>query len=125
MFWLCPNLEGYWKAIFEALSTLLTVKLHPNPLTSLFGITPDGIQLPVGGHKVIAFTTLLARRLILMRWRDAAAPSFSHWIREVLFNLRLEKIRYTIRGSEKKFSEVWRSFQTFFDKPSTQVQEDR
>ncbi len=53
-----------------------------------------------------------------------APPSFSHWIREVLFNLRLEKIRYTIRGSEKIFSEVWRSFQTFFDKPSSQVQED-
>lgn len=123
MFWLCPNLEGHWKAIFEALSIVLTVKLDPNPLMSLFGITPEGMQLPVGGHKVVAFTTLLARRLILLRWKDAAPPSVSHWIRDVLFNLKLEKIWYTLRGSEKKFIQVWRSFLTFFDKPSTQIQE--
>ncbi len=115
MFWLCPKLKGYWKAIFEALSTVLTVKIDPNPLMSIFGIIPEGMELPVGGHKIVAFTTLLARRLILLRWKEAVPPSVSHWIRDVLSNLKLEKIRYTLRGSEDKFFKVWRLFLIFFD----------
>lgn len=43
-------------------------------------------------------------------------PLVSHWIRDVLSNLKPE-------GSEKKFVKVWRSFLTLFDKPSTQVYE--
>ncbi len=123
MFWLCPKLKGHWKAIFEALSTVLTVKIDPNPLMSLFGIIPEGMELPVGGHKIVAFTTLLARRLILLRWKEAVPPSVSHWIRDVLSNLKLEKIRYTLRGSEDKFFKVWRPFLIFFDKSTIQVQE--
>ena len=123
MFWLCPKVNGYWKAIFETLSTVLTTKIDPNPLTSLFGIIPEDTELPAGGRKTVAFITLLARRLILLRWKEAVPPSFSHLIRDVLSNLKIEKIRYTLRGSEKKFLKVRRPFLTFFDKPSTQVQE--
>ena len=90
---------------------------------SLFGIIPEGTELPAGGHKIVAFTTLLARRLILLRWKEAVPPLVSHWIRDMLSNLKLEKIRYTLQGSEKKFLKVWKPFLTFFDKPSTQVQE--
>lgn len=123
MFWLCPNLEGFWKAIFEALSIIFTVRINPDPLVSLFGVVPEGTQLPFGGKRVVAFTTLLARRLILMRWKDTAPPSISHWIRDVIVNLKLEKIRCTLHGSEKKFNETWRSFLTFFSEPSTLLQE--
>lgn len=121
MFWTCNNLEGYWRGIFEALSTVLGVTIAPDPLTALFGLVPENMKLPSGGSKVVAFSTLLARRLILLKWKDSMPPSVTHWIREVVSNLRLERIRYTIRGSEQKFVKVWKPFLTFFDKSTTQV----
>lgn len=123
MFWLCPKIQIYWNGICEALSAVLLVKITPNPLMLLFGVTPEGLGLPTGGRKVVAFSTLLARRLILLKWREAVPPTVSHWIKDVLFNLKLEKIRCVMRGSEKKFYETWKVFFTFFDQPSTQVQE--
>ena len=58
--------------------------------------------MPVGGHKVIAFSTLLVRRLILLRWRDAAPPTVTHWIRDVLSNLKLEKNQMCNEGLGKE-----------------------
>lgn len=123
MFWLCPKIQHYWEGVCEALSNTLGVKITLNPLLLLFGVTAEGLGLPAGGRKLIAFSTLLARRLILLKWKDVAPPTVLHWIRDVLFHLRLEKIRCVMRGSERKFHQVWRPFLTFFNQPSTKVQE--
>ena len=123
MYWFCPALEGYWRGIFEALSTIFENRVDPNPIIALFGLVPDGIILPPNSNRIVAFTTLLARRLILMNWRGAVSPTTTHWIRDVLLNLKLEKIRYTIRGSRSKFMQTWKPFFLFFDKPTTCLQE--
>lgn len=123
MFWLCPKIQQYWEGICDALSNVLGVGINLNPVLLLFGVTPGGLGLPAGGKKLIAFSTLLARRLILLKWKDAAPPTVSHWIKDVLFHLKLEKIRYVMRGSEKKFHQIWTPFLTFFSQPSTTVSE--
>lgn len=46
---------------------------------------------------MIAFSTLVARRLILLKWKDRA-PTFSHWIRDLMYHLALEKIQYSTKG---------------------------
>lgn len=123
MFWLCPQIQQYWEDICEALSDMLGVTITLNPLLMLFGITAEGLRLPAGGQKLIAFSTLLARRLILLRWKDAVPPTKPHWIKDVLYHLKLEKIRCIMNGSERKFHQVWGRFLTFFNRPSTKVQE--
>lgn len=40
---------------------------------------------------------------------------YSHWIREVMYHIKLERIRYTIRGSTRKFHNVWQPFLIFVD----------
>lgn len=44
-------------------------RLDPNLNCALFGLTPEKSQalLPAKAHNVIAFTTLLAQRLILFK----------------------------------------------------------
>lgn len=79
----------------------------------LFGVTGEGLGLPVGGQRLIAFSTLLARRLILLKWKDVTPPTVSHWVKDVLYHLKLEKIRFVLRGSENKFHQVWGPFLTF------------
>ena len=57
---------------------------------------------------MIAFTTLLARHLILLNWKRPVPPSHTRWLKEIMFYLKLEKIKYTLRGVTDTFERVWR-----------------
>lgn len=113
MFWTCPRLYGFWRSIFEAFSKICGKTVHPSPLISLFGVTPVDISLSKCNINMIAFCSLLARRLILSKWKDSQPPAYGHWIREVMYHIHLEKIRYTTRGSVGKFYSIWQPFMTF------------
>ena len=63
VFWSCVSLYNYWMAIFETLSKVTGTLLQPNAKTALFGIPL--VPLPKLQLDIIAFATILARRLIL------------------------------------------------------------
>lgn len=92
-------------------------RLDPNPTCALFVVTPEESRavLPAKAHVVIALTTLLARRLILFKWKQHTPPSFSHWIKDVMYFLKLEKIKYTLKGSSQTFLKVWRPFLDYYE----------
>ncbi|KAJ8012533.1 hypothetical protein DPEC_G00043810 [Dallia pectoralis] len=96
MFWSCPKLATFWASIFGAYSEMLRKNITPDPLSALFGTALENSPL-------IAFTSLLVRRLILLSWKDQTPPSFTRWIRDVMHFLKLEKIRYTLIGSMQTF----------------------
>lgn len=71
-------LLGYWLDIFRTLSQALNTIIAPKALTALFGLSPaSAVSSTTRG--VIAFTTLLDRRAILLRWKQAF-PSHNDWI---------------------------------------------
>ena len=76
--------------IFDTLTEITGTLTEPNGITALFGIS----QLPVPELQadLIAFVTLLARRLILMRRKSPTPPSHAQWIKEIINNLQLEQI---------------------------------
>ncbi|KAM7402819.1 hypothetical protein PAMP_018030 [Pampus punctatissimus] len=113
MFWACPKLSSFWHQIFGAFSEMLKVSVDASPLTALFGVLPQNTKINKQHRNMLAFCTLLARRLILTRWKDSQPPAYSHWIREVMTYVKLEKIRYSIQGSIKKFYVFWQPFLTF------------
>jgi hypothetical protein len=90
MFWPCPKVVNYWSPIFESISKILKRPIAPNPLTAVFGIQFEGDNLFRAQSNCIAFVTLIARRLILLNWKQATPPSFKHWIRDTLQFLKLE-----------------------------------
>lgn len=45
MFWLCPSLHTHWTSAFATLSDVLQITLEPSPLSALFGVLPDCIQM--------------------------------------------------------------------------------
>ncbi len=49
------------------------------------------VNLSVTVQKALAFTTLLARRLILLKWKHVSPPSFDTWLKEVFTCNKLEK----------------------------------
>ena len=93
MFWTCPRLYMFWLDIFETFSWILGKVVEPSPLIALFSVAPEDASLSKREVNMLAFCSLLARRLILFKWKDPIPPTHSHWIREVMCHLKLEKIR--------------------------------
>jgi exonuclease III len=107
MFWLCPKLEVFWKSIFKFISDTLGTVIEPDAMISIFGIVPQHFHLNQNNKSLIAFTTLLARRQILLKWKDKYPPTFKMWLIDLLYNLTMEKIRYTTAGCAYKFFDIW------------------
>ncbi|CAB1433678.1 unnamed protein product [Pleuronectes platessa] len=49
------------------------------------------VELSIEKRRTISFVSLLARRLILLRWRDASSPNHAQWLEEIMSCLKLEK----------------------------------
>lgn len=116
MFWTCPRLHSFWRSIFNTFSEMLEEPLDPSPLIALFGVAPQTMNLSNYKCNMLAFCTLLARRLILFRWKDPLPPTHSLWVKEVMQYLKLEKIRYSLQGSVLRFYATWQPFLTFVEK---------
>ena len=110
MFWSCPNLFNFWNSIFKALSDILGYKVDPDPVMAVLGVPGDNSPLRGRDSTIARFVTLLARRLILLNWKQAQSPTFNALINDVMQHLKLEKLRFTLRGSIEKFFKTWQPF---------------
>lgn len=107
--------KNLWQLIFNFLSEALHLPINPSPTLAIFGST-TGICLDNNTKSMISFSTLIARRLILCKWKDKSPPTFSHWIRDLTCYLVLEKIRYTVKGCSQMFSTLWQPVLTFMER---------
>ena len=96
------------------MSSVLGVNLQPCPLIAIFGIPDPTLALNPTQKDIIAFTSLLARRSLVLHWKSVKYPSISQWLKDVMFFLRLEKIKYTLRGCTVKFFSKWQPFISYF-----------
>lgn len=116
MFWSCSALLSFWRDIFASLSQVTGKVIEPNPMTALFGTPPPPVPPSSSDATFIAFVTLLARRLILLRWRSPSPPSHTLWIKEILNHVKLERIRCVLSGSLRKFHKIWDPFFVYVGK---------
>ena len=106
MFWSCPKLDHYWASIFDPMSGLLGQPISPSPLVGLFGVALVHLGLTRAQSNSVAFLILLARGLILVKWKDCKPPTFTQWVKEVLYFLKLENTRYSLKGSAKNYNKI-------------------
>ncbi len=100
MIWSFPSLRTYWVQIFNSVSVCTRTKCEPSAaLTALFGILPPTLQLPKYEADFVAFVNLLAKCLILLRWKSPVPPSHSSWIKDILHFVRMEKLRCTVNSN--------------------------
>ncbi|CAI5697409.1 unnamed protein product [Oreochromis niloticus] len=115
MFWTCPNIAIYWCKIFKTLSDIFKKQLPPDPVMALFGVA----TVKYLNNKqvcVLSFITLLARRLILLNWKNKAPPTHSALLRDTMYHLQLEKIKFSLRDNVKQFYQIWQPFIDYFNK---------
>ncbi|CAI5657319.1 unnamed protein product [Oreochromis niloticus] len=122
MYWSCPSLSTFWKSVFHTMSEVVQHQIEPEPLCAMFGAVQN-LNLSSSRLRILNFSLLLARRAILLKWKDSSPPSHTQWLKDVLSCMDLEKIRYTVRGSKNKFYKLWSPFLDFFERPTTTVTE--
>lgn len=118
MFWSCPKLLEYWGHIFETFSKMFGKFIAPDISTAIFGVASLDNSLSRSQSDVIAFCTLLARRLILYKWKDSSSPTYGDWIKDVMYNIQLEKLRCSMNWSNKRFLITWQPLLTFVENTS-------
>lgn len=91
MFWCCPSLVSFWKDVFSTLSEISSIKIEPDPLTALFGVSSPMLQLSKIKEGVIVFIMLLAKQSILFQWKCSTLPSHTYWIKKVLNWKKIDK----------------------------------
>lgn len=118
MFWTCSDLNRFWELVFKALSYMFGKTIDPNPMTAVFGVLPNHHGITSYQMNAVAFSSLLARWLILLKWKDSGPPVFIQWVREVMRCLQIEHLRYSLRGSQSKYYKTWSSFVEYVEKLS-------
>ena len=116
MFWSCDKLYYFWTTIFQTLSEAFSRDIQPSAEMAIFGVPGEGISLQNKIKNVLAFSTLLARRRILLEWKSSHPPKASSWMKDLILFLKLEKIKYCIRGSTQKFHDTWAPLLSYFEK---------
>lgn len=103
MFFLCPRLHDFWSGFFNIISIIIGIHLQPCPLIAIFGTPDKSDQFNWAQKEILKFTSLLARRRILLQWKSPNPPSVSQWLTDAMHFLKLEKIKYAMKGNTDKF----------------------
>ena len=119
MFFYCPVLRRFWSEYFDIMSKALGVELDVCPLVAIFGLPAQPSTFTRGQIEILAFTSLLAKRRILLLWRSSKPPSAKSWLQDVMHFLKLEKISYTLKGNTGSFFSKWNSFLSYIESLST------
>ena len=122
MFWACPRLSEFWLQFFKTISDILDINLTPTPHIAIFGKPPDNLRTTGIQNNVIAFASLIARKRILLLWKSPQPPLIKVWLHDILGLLKLEKIKFSLRGSSDRFFTHWRPLLKYLDKlPAREV----
>lgn len=114
-FWSCPHIRLYWSKIIGTLSDIFKVRLPTDPMMSLFGVAPNALNLDCSKMSVLCFVMLLARRLILLNWKNKTPPTYQNLMRDIMYHLQLEKIKYSLRQKEHLFYSIWQPFIDYYN----------
>lgn len=75
----------------------MIIKVSPH--VAIFGLPENQNLFTYNQLDILAFTPLLARRHLLLNWKSTKAPCSTQWLSHTMSFLKLEKIRYSVKGN--------------------------
>ena len=99
MFYSCSLLSPFWQNYFDTMSKILSGIIKVSPHVAIFGLPEDHNRFTSNQLDILVFTSLLARRHLLLHWKSTKAPSSIQWLNDTMSFLKLEKIRYSVKGN--------------------------
>ena len=113
-FILCSKLASFWKGVFDTIGMAYKTTIPLDPLLAIFGVSPAPLH-PICLNRVFSFSTLLARKIILLKWKDPIAPTLLSWKYELVASIKLEKLRHSLRDSQISFESTWGPLQLLLE----------
>lgn len=78
--WECPGVHQYWTNIFHEISDMIGIETVADPLIALLGYTRD---MPKAARRLVAMSTLMAKRRLAMCWMRGPLPTIAHWRKDL------------------------------------------
>lgn len=104
--WSCPGVVEFWKNILDDINSIGGLQVPYSPIPLLLGIC-DFLEVTWGKKLFIFYTTLYARKAILLQWNQSQPPTKQLWQSLVNKALPLYKMTYMGRNCPKKFEKIW------------------
>lgn len=112
---MCHKLQSFWTSVFVFFSQLLKIKLEPDPVWIIIGLSEQSKKLNVIQTHLMSYGLMSAKKLILLLWKGKEVPSLKAWISVMTDTLRLERIRYYVDDRLNDFEQIWKPFTTFLE----------
>jgi len=75
--------DNFWQIYFDTISKVFSRAIDTSPHTGIFGLPEDYTLYSTKELDVIAFTSVIAKQLLLLNWKSTTAPSSTQWIKEI------------------------------------------
>lgn len=73
------------------MSKILAVKINPDPISIIFGSSKDIKKLMPPQRQFVAYGLLIAKKLVLLFWKDKETPALKMWITNLMDTLTLKE----------------------------------
>ena len=107
--WLCTPVYQFWSTVTQKLSNILDCRIPQSPNLCLIG----DLSLTALPHMQVQPTLAaltIAKKTILVNWKDKKALNITHWLNLLTEHISLEKISATRKNQLVSFTEKWSPF---------------
>ena len=108
--WHCPPIQAFWSEVVNRLSEILNFDLPIRPVVAIFGDL-SAIKTPLRNHESFILISLpLAKKAILLNWKDRSKISINHWLNLLAEHSNLEKITAILKSKIDVYESTWLPF---------------
>lgn len=106
VFWECRKLKHFWKAVHDLTVKIVETPLDITPTLYLFGTELDK-TLDTTCRKRIILMSYIAKKCILLNWKQQRPPSFNLFKQILNETSRLEQRTYVLKNKWDAFRKIW------------------
>ena len=107
--WLCSPVQHFWSLVTQKLSLILDCRIPLTPNLCLIGDLAT-ISLPLHLSQSVLVALTIAKKTILMNWKNKQSLNISQWLNLLSEFISLEKISATRKNQLTLFTKRWSVF---------------
>ena len=107
--WFCTPVLRFWEEVTGELGKIINTLLPLSPSFALLGdLSSTTISHPLQTFILVALT--VAKKTILLNWKDRTKISKYHWLNLLSDHANLEKLTHSHKDNITTFHETWSPF---------------
>lgn len=112
--WSCSPVQQFWSSVTLKMSSILGFRIPLTPTLCLLGDL-SVLDLPKTESQPILVALAIAKKTILVHWKDKHTLNVNHWQNLLIEHISLERISATRKNKSKHFIDKWSTFLSSFN----------